>query len=201
MSTCTTGKMPVLRALAFLFSASCTLLIRARLDMRRRVAFAKRLLDLVFDCAGDAMPVIDVPLGRDHDVEIDPVIAAAVAMPQLVIATDPWLARTVWQMRIENPSQQHFVGDVLFVPPDHVSYVLNHPQPYSGLPLSEFTAATQTPWSEIAHGGEAPSTAALRGESLLGTRPNNVVARAAAELAERIAAEAREQTALSGRPG
>ena len=91
-------------------------------------------------------------------------------------------------------------GDVLNLPADHVSYVLNHPQPYGGLPLSEFSAATDTPWSEIAHGGEAPSTAALRGESLLGTRPNNVVARAAAELADRIGAEGRERAALSGRP-
>jgi CRP-like cAMP-binding protein len=92
-------------------------------------------------------------------------------------------------------------SDVLLLPADHVSYVLNHPQPYSGLPLSEFIAATETAWSEIAYGGEAPSTAALRGESLLGTRPNNAVARAAAGLAERIGSEAREQAALSGRPG
>src|SRR5712691_4470694 len=44
-------------------------------------------------------------------------------------------------------------GDVLLLPPDHVSYVLNHPQPYAGLPVTEFTATTATPWSEISHGG------------------------------------------------
>jgi pilus assembly protein CpaE len=96
---------------------------------------------------------------------------------------------------------QRIFGEVHLVPPHHVSYVLNHPQPYSGLKASEFAAATETPWSEIPHGGDAPSTAALRGESLLGTRPNNAVARAAAELAARIDTEAREQTAMTSRPG
>ena len=87
------------------------------------------------------------------------------------------------------------------LPADHVSFLLNHAQPYTGLSVSEFTAATERPWTEIPHGGEAPSRAAQRGESLLGTRPNNAVARAAAELADRIGAEARERAALSGQPG
>jgi pilus assembly protein CpaE len=91
-------------------------------------------------------------------------------------------------------------NDVLRLPNDRVTYVLNHPQPYAGLSVSAFSAATQTPWEEIAHGGEAPSTAALRGESLLRKRPNNTVARAAAALAGRIGAEAREAAALMGRP-
>jgi CRP-like cAMP-binding protein len=89
--------------------------------------------------------------------------------------------------------------EVLGLSADRVGYVLNHPLPYSGLPISDFSAATAAPWGEIPHGGEAPSTAAVRGESLLGTRPNNAVARAAAQLGDQISTEARELAALSGR--
>ncbi len=135
--------------------------------------------------------VLDLPHGFNE-----------VTLAGLELADRILLVATPEQVTLQDVLEcRRIFSDVLFVPPSHVSYVLNHPQPYSGLALSEFSAATETPWSEIAHGGEAPSTAALRGESLLGTRPNNAVARAAAELAERIAAEAREQTALSGRPG
>ena len=90
-------------------------------------------------------------------------------------------------------------ADVLRLSPDRVSYVLNHPQPYSGAALSEFVSATATAWTEVAHGGEGPSQAALRGESLLSTRPNNAVARAVTSLADQITREAREVAALSGR--
>ena len=135
--------------------------------------------------------VLDLPHGFNE-----------VTLAGLELADRVLLVATPEQVTLQDVLEcRRIFSDVLFVPPDHVSYVLNHPQPYSGLALSEFSAATETPWSEIAHGGEAPSTAALRGESLLGTRPNNVVARAAGELAEQVAAEAREQTALSGRPG
>jgi Flp pilus assembly CpaE family ATPase len=135
--------------------------------------------------------VLDLPHGFNE-----------VTLAGLELADRVLLVATPEQVTLQDVREcRRIFREVLFVPPNHVSYVLNHPQPYSGLSLSEFTAATETPWSEIAHGGDAPSTAALRGESLLGTRPNNVVARAAAELAERIDAEAREQTALSGRPG
>jgi CRP-like cAMP-binding protein len=89
--------------------------------------------------------------------------------------------------------------DVLGLSTDSVGYVLNHPLPYAGVSITEFSAATATAWNEIQHGGEAPSTAALRGESLLGTRPNNAVARAAAQLAELIGTQASELAAVTGR--
>jgi Flp pilus assembly CpaE family ATPase len=91
-------------------------------------------------------------------------------------------------------------NDVLRLPPEHITYVLNHPLPYASVAAAEFAAATATPWSEVPFGGEAPTAAALRGESLLSTRPNNPVTRAAIGLAETIASEAREQAALAGRP-
>jgi CRP-like cAMP-binding protein len=90
-------------------------------------------------------------------------------------------------------------ADVLRLAPDRATYVLNHPQPYSGVGAAEFATATGTGWTEIAHGGEAPSLAALRGESLRGTRPTNAVARAAATLADQITSDAREVAALAGR--
>ena len=91
--------------------------------------------------------------------------------------------------------------DVIHLPADRITYVLNHPQPYAGVPVASFSAATNTPWVEIAHGGDAPSAAALRGESLLGTRPNNAVARAVAHLAEAIGSDASQVAALAGRAG
>jgi CRP-like cAMP-binding protein len=134
--------------------------------------------------------VLDLPHGFNE-----------VTLAGLELADRVLLMATPEQLTLQDVLEcRRIFADVLHLPPDHVSYVLNHPQPYSGLAVSEFTAATATPWSEIAHGGEAPSTAALRGESLLGTRPNNVVARAAAELADRIGTLARERAALSGRP-
>ena len=90
-------------------------------------------------------------------------------------------------------------ADVLRLAPDRATYVLNHPQPYSGVGAAEFATATGTGWTEIAHGGDAPSLAALRGESLRGTRPTNAVARAAANLADQISREACEVAALAGR--
>jgi pilus assembly protein CpaE len=89
-------------------------------------------------------------------------------------------------------------NDVLRLPPDRVSYVLNHPSPYGSLKSNDFAAATATTWQDVPFGGEGPSTAALRGESLLTSRPTNPVARAALHLAETIATEAREQLALTG---
>ena len=85
------------------------------------------------------------------------------------------------------------------LPVNRVAYILNHPQPYAGIGVAEFTAATQTLWSEIPHGGDVPAAASLRGESLLDTRRNNAVARAVDALAEKIGNEARELAALSGR--
>jgi Flp pilus assembly CpaE family ATPase len=111
----------------------------------------------------------------------------------LVLATpEPTSLRDVLECR-------RIFHDVLRLAADRVTYVLNHPQPYASLKAGDFSAAIAAPWVEIAHGGDAPSTAALRGESLLSVRPNNVVARAAEHLAQRIGAEAREVAALSGR--
>ena len=92
-------------------------------------------------------------------------------------------------------------GDVLMLPADRISYVLNHPQPYSGATPAEFSAATGTAWSEIGHGGEIPATAALRGESLIDTRRNNAVTRGVLSLTDQISREAHEAAALSGRSG
>ena len=94
---------------------------------------------------------------------------------------------------------QRIFHDVLRLPGERITYVLNRPQPYAGLAVGEFAAATASRWEEIGHGGDAPSAAALRGESLMGTRPNNVVARAASSLADRITTEGREAAALMGR--
>ena len=95
---------------------------------------------------------------------------------------------------------QRIFAEVLRLPPDHVTYLLNHPLPYSATAASEFTAHTGVPWSEVPFGGEAPTAAALRGESLLTTRPNNALARSVVGLAETISTEARELAVVAGRP-
>jgi len=109
-----------------------------------------------------------------------------VATPEPAVLTDVLECRRIFD-------------DVLRVPRERLSHVLNHPQPYATVPASEFAAATAAPWSEVPFGGEAPSTAALRGESLLTMRPNNPVARAISGIADRISREAREVATLAGR--
>jgi len=94
---------------------------------------------------------------------------------------------------------RRILTEVLSVPPGRLSYVLNRPLPHAGLGVSEFSAATATRWDEIGHGGDAPATASLRGESLLDSRRNNAVARGVIGLAEDISTAAREHAALSGR--
>lgn len=97
---------------------------------------------------------------------------------------------------------QRIFHDVLRLPRDRVSYVLNHPQPYAALRAADFAAApgleATSPWLDVAHGGDAPSTAALRGDSLLVAKPNNPVVRAAAQLAQNLTTAAAERAALSG---
>jgi Flp pilus assembly CpaE family ATPase len=89
-------------------------------------------------------------------------------------------------------------GEVLSLPAQRVRNILNHPQPYAGLALADFSAATDSHWTEIGYGGEAPGATALKGESLVLTRRNNPVARAVVTLAQQISKEAREVAALSG---
>lgn len=105
------------------------------------------------------------------------------------------------------PTTLHDIGevrrifsDVLQLPLERVSYVLNHPSPHATLSVSDFASTTSTPWMEVGHGGEAPAMAALRGESMLSTRPTNPVARGAAELADELTRQASELAAVSGRP-
>lgn len=94
---------------------------------------------------------------------------------------------------------RRILSEVLMLPSERLCYVLNHPQPYSGLAITEFTAATATPWSEIPHGGDSPALAALRGESLVDTRRANPAVRGIMQLAEQINQLAREHAALMGR--
>ncbi|MBV8718636.1 MAG: cyclic nucleotide-binding domain-containing protein [Chloroflexi bacterium] len=94
---------------------------------------------------------------------------------------------------------RRILTEVLSLPTARLAYVLNRPHPYASLGVSEFAAATAAPWTEIGHGGDAPATAALRGESLVDTRRNNAVVRGVIALAEQITTEAREHAALSGR--
>lgn len=90
-------------------------------------------------------------------------------------------------------------SDLLSVQAEKQRFLLNHPQPYSGIPLADIARTTGVTWEEIAFGGEGPAQAALRGESLPSTRPNNPVSRASAILAEQMDREAAEQAALAGR--
>ena len=93
---------------------------------------------------------------------------------------------------------RRIVLEVLLVPSDHLGYVLNHPGPHAGLAIAEFAAATGAPWSEIDHGGDLPTTAALRGESLVDSRRDHVVVRAVMMLADEVSKKAHERAALLG---
>jgi Flp pilus assembly CpaE family ATPase len=111
----------------------------------------------------------------------------------LVATPEPPLLQDVLESR-------RILTEVLRVPSERLSYVLNHPLPYAAVPTSDFAAATATPWAEVPYGGDGPSVAALQGQPLLASRPNNPVARATVKLAETISSEAREAAALAGRP-
>lgn len=127
-----------------------------------------------------------------HDFSEVTLAALELADRVLVVATPE---RATLQDIVEC---RRIFSDVLQLPSDRVGYLLNHPLPYAGVAGSEFTAATGAPWAEVPYGGDGPSIAALRGESLLTNRRNNPVARAAVSLAETITSEARELAALSG---
>src|SRR5581483_9584879 len=110
----------------------------------------------------------------------------------LVVATpEPAILQDVLECR-------RILTDVLTIAPDRLTYVMNSPQPYAAASVSDFGSATRTTWLEVAHGGEAPAVAALRGESLRTSKPNNPVTRAAATIAERLSREATEQASISG---
>lgn len=94
---------------------------------------------------------------------------------------------------------QRIFNEVLMFSADKLYYVLNHPQPYASLNLNDFAATTSRPWLEIGHGGEAPTAAALRGESLMDARRNNPLTRGVTTLADYIARDAREAATLAGR--
>ena len=89
--------------------------------------------------------------------------------------------------------------EVLRLPPDRLGYVLNHPLPYTAVPAAEFASATGTAWAEVPFGGDGPTMAALRGESLVTSRRGNPVSKATLQLAETITRQARELAALAGR--
>jgi CRP-like cAMP-binding protein len=93
---------------------------------------------------------------------------------------------------------RRILTEVVSVPISRLCFVLNRPQPYASVGISEFAAATATPWIEIGHGGDAPTAAALRGESLIDSRRTNPLVRGIVELAEQISTEAREHAALMG---
>src|SRR5690606_11074834 len=62
--------------------------LAARLDVGGGVAFAQHLFDFVLDGAGDGAALGDADPGGDHDVEIEPVVPAAVAVAERVVADD-----------------------------------------------------------------------------------------------------------------
>jgi CRP-like cAMP-binding protein len=130
--------------------------------------------------------VLDLPHGF-NDVTLSAIESSdrllLVATPEATVARDILESRRIIQ-------------DVLRFPADRVSYVLNHPQPYATQRLADFAAATATPWHEVVYGGDAPARAALRGESLLLTKPTNPVARAATAVAQTLSTEAKEQASL-----
>src|SRR6478672_5764368 len=78
----------------------------ARLHVRRRVPLAQRLLDFVLNRARHLVPARDVPAGRDDDVEIHPVIPAAVAVSQLVVRADVRRAAGGAAVGIEDPTDE-----------------------------------------------------------------------------------------------
>ena len=69
-----------------------------------------------------------------------------VTLAGLELANRVLLVATPEQIMLKDLAEcQRIFADVLRLPMDHVSYVLNHPQPYTALPLSVFQATTSPP--------------------------------------------------------
>lgn len=88
-------------------------------------------------------------------------------------------------------------SELLGMPDEKVRFILNHPNPYGGVPVADFAAATGVPWEELTFGGDGPALAALRGESLLKTRSGNPVSKLAMRLGQSITRDARDKEALT----
>ncbi len=61
------------------------------------------------------MPSFDIPSCRHAHVKIDPVISAAVAVAQGVVAADSWLAARWSAVGVEDLAQELFVLGILLV--------------------------------------------------------------------------------------
>ena len=83
--------------------------------MSGRVSFRKGGFNFTFDRAGDAMPAGDIKMGRHADVKINPMVAPAVPMPELVIAADVRFSPIGRQVGVEDLPEQHIVGVVLLI--------------------------------------------------------------------------------------
>src|SRR5665213_2839265 len=94
-------------------SASRAARLMARLDVRGGVSDFKRLLDLVLDRAGDAVPAIDLPICGHHQVKIHPMIPPAMAMAELVVAANSRRLAGRPAMGVEDRTQQPFVVSIL----------------------------------------------------------------------------------------
>lgn len=134
-----------------------------------------------------------VVLDMQHSFADVPLTALELADRVIVVATPE--KTTLRDLR----ETQRIFTEVLMFPEDKLYYVLNHPQPYASLKLNDFAATTTRPWLEIGHGGDAPTAAALRGESLMDTRRNSPMTRGVTALADHITRDAREAATLAGR--
>ncbi len=87
----------------------------AGLNVRGGVGGFECELDLVFDGAGDAVAFFDVPPGGNHDVKIDPMVASAVSMAELVVAANLRLLALGANMAVEDGAEHFLIAGILFV--------------------------------------------------------------------------------------
>ena len=83
---------------------------------RSSSAVAEGASQLALDRRGDVVAAGDVPVGRDDEVEVDPMVAADVAVAEFVVRADVRRGRrAVAAVGVEQRPQEAFVARVLLV--------------------------------------------------------------------------------------
>ncbi|MGE5618888.1 MAG: cyclic nucleotide-binding domain-containing protein [Sphingomonadaceae bacterium] len=124
----------------------------------------------------------------------DPVLAALESSDRILLLCSP----EVSSLRDARECQR-ILNDVMHIPSDRSFYLLNRLFPYKTLTKEQIESTLQRALSaELPYGGDAPTKAALRGETLVETQPGSSLARAIRGLARDLAGGAPRADAASG---
>jgi pilus assembly protein CpaE len=125
---------------------------------------------------------LDVVVVDTGSVFTDATIAALEMADQVVLVCTPEMS-TLRDVR----ECQRIFTDLIHVPRDKVSYVMNNPRQFKPLPVDQFAQALEQDLHfEIPFGNDVPSKAATNGEAFTQTQSASAVAKAIDRLARAL---------------